>query len=219
MTDGASGARIDPLAQPEQTITSTGRKSAVPKRKRPGPYRVPPREQRDGLLIVNTGDGKGKTTAALGLLLRATGRGMRVGMFQFVKRLDDGGEHRAARLLGVDIIPLGAGCTQGEHREHQRADGAALARAGWERCARLLSDGEYDVLILDELTLPIAWGWLDHETVLGAIAARPRGTHVVVTGRYAGEPLIDAADLVTDMRVLKHPLRDRGITAQAGVDV
>ena len=167
-------------------------------------------------VIVNTGHGKGKTTAALGLLLRATGRGMRVGMLQFVKRFNDGGEHRAAKRLGVEIIPLGAGCTLGQA---DTSDGAALARAGWERCAELLAGGDYDVLILDELTLPIAWGWLDTATVLGAIAARPKGTHVVVTGRHASDALTNAADLVTDMRVLKHPLRDRGLTAQAGVDV
>jgi cob(I)alamin adenosyltransferase len=216
MNDQTAGRRDDPLAPPERTTTPTGRKTAVPKRKKPGPYRVPPREQRDGLLIVNTGDGKGKTTAALGLLLRATGRGMRVGMLQFVKSLDDAGEHRAAKLLGVDIIPLGAGCTLGRD---DTSDGAALARAGWDRCTELLAGGEYDVLILDELTLPIAWGWLDTATVLAAIAARPEGTHVVVTGRHAPEALTSAADLVTDMRSIKHPLRDRGLTAQAGVDV
>jgi cob(I)alamin adenosyltransferase len=168
------------------------------------------------LFIINTGDGKGKTTAALGLLLRATGRGMRVGMLQFVKSLDNGGEHRAAKLLGVEIIPLGAGCTLGQV---ETSDGATLARAGWERCTKLLAEGDYDVLILDELTLPIAWGWLDAATVIAAIAARPKGTHVVVTGRHASEELTAAADLVTDMRSIKHPLRERGITAQAGVDV
>lgn len=216
MTDRERDPRRDPLAHPEQSTPSTGRKLPVPKRKRPGPYRVPPREQRHGLLIVNTGDGKGKTTAALGLLLRATGRDMRVGMYQFVKGLRDAGEHRAARRLGVEIIPLGAGCTL---KGGDTLGDEALACAGWAECEELLAGGEYDLLILDELTLPLAWGWISTSRVLGAIAARPAGTHVVVTGRSAPIELLEAADLVTDMHVLKHPLRDRGLTAQAGIDV
>ena len=178
---------------------------------------MPPREQRHGLLIVNTGDGKGKTTAALGLLLRATGRGMRAGMFQFVKRMTDAGEHRAAQLLGVEIIPLGDGCTLGRD-DHRRRSPRSRAPAGLGVTA-LLTEGEYDVLILDELTLPLAWGWLDTDDVLRSLVGRPRGTHVVITGRDAPQALIDAADLVTDMRVIKHPLRDQGIRAQAGIDV
>jgi cob(I)alamin adenosyltransferase len=168
------------------------------------------------LLIVNTGDGKGKTTAALGLLLRATGRGMHVGMFQFVKRMRETGDHRAARRLGVEIMPYGVGCTIG--RDDVTED-AAVAQLAWEHCARLLAAGEYDVLILDELTLPMHWGWLDGSAVIHALQERPVGVHVVVTGRYAPQSLIDAADLVTDMRVIKHPYRDRGLTAQAGIDV
>ena len=184
MTDSESPL-ADPLAPPVPSTPRGGRKAPVPKQKRPGPYRVPPREQRHGLLIVNTGDGKGKTTAALGLLLRASGRGMRAGMFQFVKRMTDAGEHRAAQRLGVEIIPLGDGCTL--DRDDVRDD-ADAARAGWARCDALLTTGEYDVLILDELTLPLAWGWLDTEAVVRSLNARPRGTHVVVTGRHAPRP-------------------------------
>ena len=125
MSDDIS--RSDPLAPPETPAPASGRKAPVPKRKKPGPYRVPPREQRHGLFIVNTGDGKGKTTAALGLLLRARGREMRVAMYQFVKRLTDAGEHRAAARLGLEIVALGAGGL---------ADDATLARDGWQRCKR-----------------------------------------------------------------------------------
>src|SRR5215471_1772834 len=122
-------SRSDPLAPPETPSPSSGRKAPVPKQKKPGPYRVPPREQRHGLLIVNTGDGKGKTTAALGVLLRAAGRGMRVGMFQFIKSADTRyGEHVAADKLGVDIIPLGDGFTWlSENIDGDRR----LAEAGW----------------------------------------------------------------------------------------
>jgi cob(I)alamin adenosyltransferase len=214
MTDAGSPGRSGPTAPPE--IPATPRTAPVPKRKKPGPYRLPAREHRHGLLIVNTGDGKGKTTAALGLLLRATGRDMRVGMFQFVKRMRETGDHRAARRLGVEITPLGVGCTIG--RDEVTED-AAVAQAAWEHCATVLRTGDYDVLILDELTLPMHWGWLDVPAVVRSLQNRPVGVHVVVTGRYAPQPLIDAADLVTDMRMIKHPYRDQGLTAQAGIDV
>jgi len=215
MSDSESD-RTDPLAPPERRSPTARRKAPVPKRKKPGPYRVPPRSQRHGLVIVNTGNGKGKTTAALGLLLRASGRGMRAGMFQFVKSLTNGGEHRAAERLGVEIVSLGDGCTI---ESADTADASALAQAGWARVRDLIAAGEYDVLILDELTLPIKWGWVDDAEVISALGARPAGTHVVITGRHASQELIDAADLVTDMTVIKHPLREQNIRAQAGVDV
>jgi cob(I)alamin adenosyltransferase len=214
MTDSP---RTDPLAHPETPTPATGRKAPVPKRKKPGPYRVPPREQRHGLLIVNTGDGKGKTTAALGVLLRASGREMRVGMFQFIKSAETRyGEHIAAAKLGVEIIPLGDGFTW--LTENIEAD-RALAASGWARVREVLAAGTFDVLILDELTYCLTFGWLDTTEVIDAIRARPRGTHVVVTGRDAPQTLIDAADLVTEMRVVKHPYRDQGIAAQPGIEL
>jgi cob(I)alamin adenosyltransferase len=214
MTDAP---RTDPLAHPETPTPASGRKAPVPKRKKPGPYRVPPREQRHGLLIVNTGDGKGKTTAALGVLLRASGREMRVGMFQFIKSAETRyGEHIAAAKLGVEIIPLGDGFTWlTENIEGDRA----LAATGWSRAHEALRAGTYDVLILDELTYCLTFGWLDTTEVLEAIRTRPRGTHVVVTGRDAPQALIDAADLVTEMCVIKHPYRDQGIAAQPGIEL
>jgi cob(I)alamin adenosyltransferase len=214
MTDSP---RTDPLAHPETPTPATGRKAPVPKRKKPGPYRVPPREQRHGLLIVNTGDGKGKTTAALGVLLRASGREMRVGMFQFIKSAETRyGEHVAAAKLGVEIIPLGDGFTW--LTENIEAD-RALAAAGWARVREVLAAGTFDVLILDELTYCLTFGWLDTTDVIDAIRSRPRGTHVVVTGRDAPQMLIEAADLVTEMRVVKHPYRDQGIAAQPGIEL
>ncbi len=214
MTDAP---RTDPLAHPETPTPASGRKAPVPKRKKPGPYRVPPREQRHGLLIVNTGDGKGKTTAALGVLLRASGREMRVGMFQFIKSAETRyGEHIAAAKLGVEIIPLGDGFTW--LTENIDAD-RALAASGWARVREVLAAGTFDVLILDELTYCLTFGWLDTTEVLDAIRARPRGTHVVVTGRDAPQALIDVADLVTEMRVVKHPYRDQGIAAQPGIEL
>lgn len=215
MTDRPS--RTDPLAPPEAPTSTSGRKAPVPKRKKPGPYRVPPREHRHGLLIVNTGDGKGKTTAALGVLLRATGREMRVGMFQFIKSAETRyGEHIAAERLGVEIVPLGDGFTW--LSENIDAD-RALAAAGWARVREALAAGTFDVLILDELTYCLTFGWLDTGEVLDAIRGRPVGTHVIVTGRDAPQALIDVADLVTEMRVVKHPYHDQGIAAQPGIEL
>lgn len=193
------------------------RKPPVPKRKRPGAYRVPPREQRHGLLIVNTGDGKGKSTAALGVLLRAAGRKMRVGMWQFIKSAETRyGEHIAAERLGVEIVPLGDGFTWlSENIDEDRA----LAVRGWSVCQEALRGGEYDVLIFDELTYPLHFGWLDMAEVLTELRNRPRGTHVVITGRKAPQDLIDAADLVTEMRLIKHPYREQGIGAQPGIEL
>ena len=213
----AAEPRTDPLARPEAPVTRTGRKAPVPKRKKPGAYRVPPRKDRHGLLIVNTGHGKGKSTAALGILLRATGRDMRVGMFQFIKSAETRyGEHVAAERLGVEIVPLGDGFTW---LSENIAEDRALAERGWARVRPALESGEYDVLILDELTYCLRFGWLDTEAVISAIRARPQGTHVVVTGRDAPEALIEAADLVTEMRLVKHPYREQGIPAQPGIEL
>ena len=213
----ASAAAADPARAPDDTPPPGKRRPPRPKKKQPGPYRVPPRERRHGLLIVNTGHGKGKTTAALGLLLRAAGRGMRVGMFQFIKSAANPyGEHVAAARLGVEIIPLGDGFTWlSENIEADRG----LAAAGWARCRDALAGGEFDVLILDELTYALNYGWLDTAEVLAAIGARPAGTHVVVTGRDASEALVAAADLVTEMRLVKHPYREQGIGAQPGIEL
>ena len=148
--------RTDPLTPPEPPVRCGDRKAPVPKRKRPGPYRVPPREQRHGLVIVNTGDGKGKSTAAFGILLRAAGRDMKVGMWQFVKNVDGRyGEHVAAERLGVHIVPLGDGFTW---LSENIADDRVLAEQGWRVCRDALRSGEYDVRIFDELTYPLRFG-------------------------------------------------------------
>jgi cob(I)alamin adenosyltransferase len=214
----AMSDRTDPASPPEDVpVTSSGRRAPRPKQKQPGPYRVPPREQRHGLLIVNTGDGKGKSTAGLGLLLRAWGRGMSVGGFQFVKSARNPcGEHHAATAMGFELTPLGDGFTW--LSEDLSAD-RRLAEEGWARCREALLEGRYDVLLLDELTYPLTYGWLDVSQVLADLRARPAGTHVIVTGRNAPDALIEAADLVTEMRVIKHPYREQGIGAQPGIEL
>lgn len=142
---------------------------------------------------------------------------MRVGMFQFIKSAETRyGEHIAASKLGVEIIPLGDGFTW--LTENIEAD-RALAASGWSRVRDVLAEGTFDVLILDELTYCLTFGWLETTEVIDAIRARPKGTHVVITGRDAPQALIDVADLVTEMRVIKHPYRDQGIAAQPGIEL
>jgi len=210
-------APLDPMRAPEVPAPTGTRKAPVPKKKRPGPYRVPPRKDRHGLVLVHTGDGKGKTTAALGILLRAAGRGMKVGMFQFIKNTSGRyGEHVAAERLGVAITPLGDGFTW---LSENIAEDRALAERGWAIVKAAIDGGEYDVLILDELTYALNFGWLDTEGVLDAIRNRAPGTHVVVTGRDAPAALIEMADLVTEMRLVKHPYREQGIGAQPGLEL
>lgn len=191
----------------EETRTRQ-REALAEQRKRPD-------RRRQGLVILNTGDGKGKTTAALGLLLRAAGQNLRVIMFQFIKaKSGNWGESRAARRLDIEVIPLGSGFTwTSDDLERDRA----LAHQGWERCRAAIQGGDYDVVILDELTYCFSFGWLDIEEVLDVLRERPTGQHVVITGRDAAPALIEFADLVTEMRAIKHPY-EQGIMAQKGIE-
>ena len=173
--------------------------------------------RKKGLLIVNTGTGKGKTTAAFGLAMRARGRGMRVAMIQFIKPgTANFGEIRAARDLGIEIQGVGDGWTW---RSKDLDESAALARAGWARAQEVIAAGEHDLVVLDEFTYTMQYGWLDTAEVLAWIAEhKPPMLHLAITGRYAPEALIEAADLVTEMRLIKHPFKEQGIRAQAGIE-
>jgi cob(I)alamin adenosyltransferase len=172
--------------------------------------------KRKGLLIVNTGNGKGKTTAALGMVLRAWGRGMPVEVYQFIKPpTANFGEHRAAKRLGIPVYPLGDGFTW-KSKDPERTK--ALALQQWERARARLTDPELAMLVLDEFTYPMHYGWLDPAEVVAALRARRQMLHVVVTGRYAPAELVEAADLVTEMTLIKHPYREQGIKAQPGVE-
>ena len=180
-------------------------------------YSLVPRSERQGLLMVHTGHGKGKTTAALGLLVRAAGYGLSIGMFQFIKSAETRyGEHIAAETLGVEIVPLGDGFTW---LSENIAEDRLLAERGWTRVARAIEDAAFDILILDELTYCLNFGWLDEGMVLTALRARPAWMHIVVTGRDASPALVDAADLVTEMHLVRHPYREKGIAAQPGIEL
>lgn len=167
------------------------------------------------LVLVHTGDGKGKTTAALGVMLRAWGRGLRVCMLQFIKTATSNyGEHRAAKKLGIEIIPLGAGFTW-LSRDIERDK--ALAHELWDRARERIASGEYDLVVLDEFTYPLIYGWVALDEVIDTLRQRPEHVSVIITGRDAPPALIDFADTVTEMREIKHPYQ-KGITALAGID-
>ena len=169
-----------------------------------------------GLVIVNTGEGKGKTTAAFGVLFRAWGRGMKVRMFQFIKHTSARyGEIRAAEKIGITVQALGDGFTWlSKDIEHSKA----LAVEQWEIAKAAILAGEEDVIALDEFTYPLHYSWVPVADVLETLRARREMLHVIITGRNAPQELIDFADLVTEMRVVKHPYKEQGIKAQPGIE-
>ncbi len=171
--------------------------------------------ERRGLVLVYTGDGKGKTTAALGLVLRALGRGFQPRIFQFMKHERAAfGEHRTLEKLGVPIEGLGDGFSW---RSRDLEKSAELARAGWRRAAAVIASGEWDLVVLDEVTYPLNFGWIPVAEVVGALRLRPRHVHVVLTGRDAPAELVELADTVTEMKKVKHAY-DAGVPAQKGME-
>jgi cob(I)alamin adenosyltransferase len=170
-----------------------------------------------GLLIVHTGAGKGKTTAALGLAFRALGQGLKVGVVQFIKGAIPTGEAAlAARLadMGLEMHTMGDGFTW---NTQDRVQDTASARRAWERAVALLRDPSFGLVILDELNLVVKHGYLPLDEVVNELRHRREMLHVVVTGRNARDELIDLADLVTEMKLVKHPYR-AGVKAQKGIE-
>jgi cob(I)alamin adenosyltransferase len=183
------------------------RGSAEPKRRKP----------RDRpLFIVITGHGKGKSTSAFGMLLRSWARGYRCGVFQFVKsgKWKVGEAKAAAALGGIDWEKMGDGWSW---LSRDLAAAADLAREGWAEVKRAIAGERYEFLLLDEITYPLNWGWIDVEEVVAVIRGRPGFQHVVITGRDAPQELSDAADLVSEIANVRHPL-DAGIRAQQGIE-
>lgn len=177
---------------------------------------APRRRVRHGLIIVNTGDGKGKTTAALGVIFRAWGRDFRIRMFQFIKHSGARfGEHRAAERLGIPVEALGDGFTW-LSKDMDRTK--ALAVEQWERCRTAILKGEEDIIVLDEFTYAMHYGWVPVDAVVSVLKQRPSTLHVIITGRNAAPELIACADLVTEMKMIKHPYQDQGIVAQQGIE-
>ena len=180
------------------------------------------------LLMVHTGEMKGKSTAAFGMALRAWNQGWSIGVFQFVKSAKwRVGEEAAFRALGklhddtgqggpVEWHKMGEGWSW-SRKQGSESDHAVAAQEGWAEIRRRLEAGAHDFYVLDEFTYPLKWGWIDTEEVVEVFRARPGHQHVVVTGRDAPEALVDAADLVTEMTKIKHPM-DTGQKGQKGIE-
>ena len=168
---------------------------------------------RRGLVIVHTGDGKGKTTAAIGLAIRAFGAGLKVLILQFIKGRKLSGELVALKTLGVEIKQCGLGFVT----EENFAEQLKAAREAVELARAEISSGAWDLIILDEINYAVKFGLVDAAEVLSLLKIRPPTLHLVFTGRDALPELIDAADLVTEMKLVKHPFR-QGVTAQAGIE-
>ena len=178
-----------------------------------------PEGERRGLILVNPGDGKGKSTAAFGLALRAIGRqhvhGKQVRIFQFMKVPSARfGEHRMFEQLGIPIEGLGDGFSwKSKDLDHS----AQLARDGWQKARAAILDGQHFLVVLDEITYPLIYGWLPLEDVLQTLRERPKDVHVCLTGRRCPPELIELADTVTEKTLVKHAFK-AGIPAQRGIE-
>lgn len=177
--------------------------------------RPPARRAVPSLVLVNTGNGKGKSTAAFGTLMRAVARGWSVAVIQFMKsgkwRV---GEQDVAQRLGVDWWTIGDGFTW-QSDDLDRSE--RIARSAWGKAREVLTSGRYDLVVLDEVTYPVNYGWLDGDDVWAAIADRAPTTNVIATGRHAPAGLIELADTVTEMTKVKHAY-DTGVRARRGID-
>lgn len=171
--------------------------------------------ERRGLILVHTGHGKGKTTAALGLALRAHGRGKKVRVLQFMKVPSARfGEHRVFEQLGIPIEGLGDGFSwKSRDLDHS----AALALAGWQRAEALIREGAHFLVVLDEISYPLRYGWLPLAPLLACLRERPPGVSVLLTGRAMPQELIELADTVTEMACVKHHFQ-AGVPAQRGIE-
>ncbi len=176
------------------------------------------RESTKGLLMVNTGDGKGKTTAALGVLVRAAGRGMNCVLIQFMKsRTDRYGEHESLEKLGIEVHTMGDGFTWDTN---DPAQDIKTSEETWALCVEKMRSEDYDLVVFDELVYVLDYKFLDLKAVLSEIEdvrEKQPNLHIIVTGRNAPPELVEAADLVTEMREIKHPFQ-AGIYAQQGIE-
>jgi cob(I)alamin adenosyltransferase len=190
---------------------------ATPTERTDPPTTAPPRANKRAasIVLVATGDGKGKTTAAIGTALRAVARGWAVCVVQFVKSDKwNSGEVRVLSDLGAECHTMGDGFTWDSDDLERSAE---MARSAWELAKEAIASGRYELVVLDEVTYPVNWGWLDGDDVVSAISGRPDKVNIFLTGRDAPQSLVEVADTVTDMHNVKHAY-EAGILAAKGID-
>ena len=192
-------------------------KERMQKRKEIQLKRVKERNLEKGLVIVNTGNGKGKTTAALGMGLRTIGHNHKVAIIQFIKGGWEPGESLALKIFGdkLKFHAFGEGFTW---ETQDRNKDINLVMSSWRKAITYIKDPNYKLIILDEIIVAIKLGYIDEDEVLNGISLRPELTHVVLTGRGASKKLINSADLVTEMKLIHHPFREQGVKAQEGIE-
>ncbi|MEX0589081.1 MAG: cob(I)yrinic acid a,c-diamide adenosyltransferase [Cyanobium sp.] len=213
----AAAAELGPGGDLAPEADAEGYRRRMARRKEVQQQRVGERSLEKGLVLVFTGDGKGKTTAALGLVLRTLGHGEQVAVVQFIKGGWQPGEAKALELFGEALHwhALGEGFTwETQDRERDRA----LVQAAWERSLTYLGDANRKLVVLDEVNVALKLGYLEINQVLEGLALRPELTHVALTGRGAPAALLERADLVTEMKMVRHPFREQGVKAQRGIE-
>ena len=198
-------------------ITEEKYRKRMEKRKEVQSQRLKERTKEKGLIIITTGQGKGKTTAALGMGIRTLGHNHKVAIIQFIKGGWEPGESLALKQFG-DQLKFHA-CGEGFTWETQdRNKDIKLVSSTWTKALSYLKDPNYKLIILDEIIVAIKLGYIDEDEIIKGIMLRPELTHVVLTGRGASKKLIDSADLVTEMKLIHHPFREKGIKAQEGIE-
>jgi cob(I)alamin adenosyltransferase len=206
------------MSEPAESEDEINRRHAekMAKRKAARARMLATKTEERGLVIVHTGTGKGKSTAAFGMVMRCIGHGMRVGVVQFVKGAWETGERQVLAQFPdlVTCRAMGEGFTW---ETQDRARDIAAARAAWEQAKAMIADPAYRLVLLDELNIVLRYDYLPIAEVVETLRAKPRDLHVVVTGRNARPELIEIADLVTEMMLVKHPFRS-GVKAQAGIE-
>ena len=199
-------------------ITANNHRQKMERRKQVQEERLAQMTDEKGLIIVNTGDGKGKSSAAFGVVFRALGHGLKVGVVQFIKGAWEPGEAKLLKSMDSDLVEfhaMGEGFTW-ETQDRDRD--IANVKHAWDKSLEMISSGDFQVVLLDEINIAIKLGYLSVDTVMAGLEKKPDDVHVILTGRGAKAELIERADLVTEMKLVKHPFREQGIKAQMGIE-
>lgn len=206
-----------PATPAPSTSAAAQHQRSMQRRKEVQAQRLAKRTREKGLIIVHTGNGKGKTTAALGMVMRSLGHGYRVAIVQFIKGAWEPAEKSVLAQWPEQLVfhAMGEGFTW-ETQDRDRD--IAHAHAAWDQALRYIQDPNFKLILLDEVNVALKLGYLDADVVTAGLTTKPADSHVILTGRGAPPALIDAADLVTEMTLVKHPFRQQGVKAQAGIE-